>query len=342
MTIKIQNLDAIHFADPIKGMCKYDKYETYKFREQESETLFKVMPIKESINYRCLKENNFKEYEAYNKFINNLKRNKNYFVDLYQSTESLKEKITLFYRLDTKRFLILDGLHRLCILLWKKKILDEINEKDTKIFFSQESIDFLKKELIRTTGVCEENKSWWNRTDNGYHSFNIGNINIKGQRTPLLRLEVFRKVYNFENKTVLDLGCNNGAMLFHLTEIKKGLGIDIDSRCINCANNIKKIFNFQYDLNFEKKDLENEINFKEKFDVVFLLSLGSWIKGWKNLYYNVSKISRNIFLETNNDKEGAEQLNLMNHLGYKINLIINKSKDDNTGNLLRKTYFLNK
>ena len=57
---------------------------------------------------------------------------------------------------------------------------------------------------------------------------NIDNLSIKGQREPSQRLAIIKKHVNFENKNVIDFGCNSGGMLFHLPEIKQGIGIDYD------------------------------------------------------------------------------------------------------------------
>ena len=44
--------------------------------------------------------------------------------------------------------------------------------------------------------------------DVGYHSFNIEGVELKGQRNPVER---FANIpYDFKDKTVLDIGCNQG------------------------------------------------------------------------------------------------------------------------------------
>lgn len=336
--IDVKDILALHF--PVDCFDKENIYKKYTIEEKPS--TFKIVPIKETIHYKALQSGNFKKYEQYNTEVNNFRKEK-YFLELANKINKEKDlkEIILSYRIDLEKFLILDGLHRLCIATHKKIIEKKI--KNTKIFFSKKTIDFIKKELEKTTGGSQELKNgWYNRTKFGYHSFNIGNINILGQRIPIARLNVFRKIYNFENKKVIDLGCNNGGMLFHLTEIYEGLGLDFDERCIKCANNLKKVFKFSYNLKFLKKDLNKPINLEKKFDVAFLLSLGSWINNWAELYKEISKKSKVIFLETNNEEEGKKQLAFMHNLGFKIKLIIDKSLDDTTGNIKRKTYFLHR
>lgn len=334
--INIKNILALHFITK-----NFDKENNYtKYTIEEGPNTFKILPIENTIHYKALLENNFLDYEKYN-LETNQGRNKQKFLSLYEKINKEEDlgEITLSYRIELKKFLILDGLHRICCAHKKNIIKEKI--KNTKIFFSKKTVDFINQEIKKTTGLNKElENGWYNRTNNGYHSFNIGNINILGQRIPIARINIFRKIYNFENKTVLDLGCNNGGMLFHLTEIKEGVGLDLDERCINFANCMKDVFKFSYDLKFIKKDLNLPLELNKKFDVAFLLSLGSWVKNWAQLYKNVSKISKVIFLETNNEKEEKNQLNIMSNLGFKIKLIIDKSLDDTTGNFGRKTYFL--
>ena len=198
-------------------------------------------------------------------------------------------------------------------------------------------MEWLIKEELKTTVGDAFYNGWHNRTTFGYHSYNIDNINIEGQRNPKMRLNRMRKYISFKNKKVLDLGCNVGAMLHHLFEIKEGLGYDFDYNCINAGNNISKILG-RKNINLFKHDFDSsQLSFKEfKPDIIFILSLGSWIKSWEELYQSCLDTGAIIILETNNDKEGKEQLEFFKD--YK--LIISESKDDTTGNKGRKTYLI--
>jgi len=144
----------------------------------------------------------------------------------------------------------------------------------------------IKKELTNTVGKSHYN-GWHNRTTFGYHSYNFDNVNIVGQRNPKIRLSDIKKYIDFSEKNVIDFGCNVGAMLHHLTEIKNGLGFDYDEKCINAANNISNILgrdNLNYNVHdFDKNsydDLKNKINVKP--DIIFILSLVVGLKVGKN------------------------------------------------------------
>ncbi len=208
--------------------------------------------------------------------------------------------------------------------------------------------ELIKIELRKTKNYVKYNKWSNSRTEFGYHSFNIDEINIIGQRNPKKRLEAMKKYVNFTNKNVVDFGSNVGAMLFHLSEIKNGIGFDYDDKCIEAANNIKKILNdtksefFVFD--FDKDDfkiLKDKINFKP--DIMFILSMGAWVKNIIKLLEFCTDLKGTIILETNNDKIGKQEIDFFKNHNIEVKLIINNSEDDSTieNKSSRKTYLIN-
>jgi len=200
-------------------------------------------------------------------------------------------------------------------------------------------------ELIKTTNYAMYN-NWTNSIlKHGYHSFNIEEINIIGQRNIRHRINEIRKHYDFKGKNILDLGCNVGGMLFHIQDINKAVGVDYDPIVIRAAENISKILNvknidfIQFDFNTDDyKLLKNEIRISP--DIIFLLAMGSWVEKWMELYAFALSYNCPIILETNNDKAGPAQLIYFEEKKCNIKLIINGSPDDVTGNNLRKTYLV--
>jgi ribosomal protein L11 methylase PrmA len=300
------------------------------------------------------------EYSDYEKLITSTKQNEHSLdsflnlIDKFDIKKLIENKIVLQWNEKYEKYIVLDGCHRLAIIMYKKLHNDNELNKDwfkikpppkNKIKNNKENQ--IKSELIKTTNTINYN-GWNNRTNYGYHSYNIGEVNILGQRNPKIRLDNFKKFVTFNDKNVLDFGCNVGAMLHHLPEIKEGIGFDFDLNCINVANNISKIFGYKnqrfFAHDFDKDtyvDLKKKINFKP--DIIFLLSLGSWVKSWKELYslcLDYGEIC--IILEINNNDEGALQLEFFEKRGITPTLILDNSLDDCTNNNKRKTYLIKK
>lgn len=206
----------------------------------------------------------------------------------------------------------------------------------------------IKSELRSSVGYGLYNGWGNNQTIYGYHSYTLDDVNITAQRNSKMRLNEFKKFIDFTDKNVLDFGCNVGAMLHHLSEIKEGIGIDFDSKCINAATNIAEILEYT-NQNFYVHDcdkdsyeeLKDKITFKP--DVIFLLSLGSWIQTWRELYsFCLDYKEVSIVLEINNEDEGIPQLEFFRERGYEPEMIINNSLDDCTYNNRRRTYLIKK
>jgi 2-polyprenyl-3-methyl-5-hydroxy-6-metoxy-1,4-benzoquinol methylase len=121
-----------------------------------------------------------------------------------------------------------------------------------------------------------------NKFSYNYTTIRINNTEIKGIRDPLDRLNYIP--LSFKNKSVLDLGCNVGGILFALADqISFGTGYDINPNAIETANKIKNEHNLTH-LSFNLENLENaaEINFP-KADIVFMLSIAVWVPNWKDI-----------------------------------------------------------
>ena len=207
----------------------------------------------------------------------------------------------------------------------------------------------IKNLLMETVGHSHYN-GWHNRTTYGYHSYTLDDVDIKGQRTPAHRLQALRDAgIDFTDKRVLDCGCNVGAMLHHLPEIKWGMGLDYDAKCIHAAKGIAEVLGVEEKLRFFVHDFDrmNYDIFTQRVsftpDYIFLLSLGSWIQSWQELYKTCDSMllsSGKVILEINNEVEGRDQLNFFTNLGREPQLIIDNSLDDTTGNNLRRTYLV--
>lgn len=144
-------------------------------------------------------------------------------------------------------------------------------------------------------------------------------MNISGQRNNKKRIKEINKHITFENKKIIDFGCNTGGLSFHIKNPDFILGVDFDKQSIKACKFIHKLLikqdpSLKERYKFLCKDLNNEnFNYIDTYlpgtaDVIFLMSLGSWIKNWRNLYEFSIEKGKNIILEINNADEGIEQL----------------------------------
>lgn len=175
----------------------------------------------------------------------------------------------------------------------------------------------------------------------GYHSIEMGGKVYRGQRNPAQRLAPVP--FDFKGKSVLDIGCNQGGMLFAVADrISYGVGVDFDSRMINAANRVRS-YKQQHNLDFYVFDLEKE-NFGylqdflhgRKVDIVFLLSVCMWIENWRDLIDWVSGITDHVLFETNGSPE--QQREQEQYLSRKFHdvLEVAAQSDDDPGQKLRR------
>ena len=178
----------------------------------------------------------------------------------------------------------------------------------------------------------------------GYHSFSINQYDFKGQRDPKLRFKELP--FSLKDKSILDIGCNQGGMLYAFSsDIKYGIGIDYDSRMINAANKIKsytKSNNLDYYVfDLEKESLDYLFDFlpEEKVDVVLLLSVCMWIKNWREVIKFCKLLSSKLIFETNGKPEQQqEQINFLNQVYPNVQLI-NKRSDDDPSQKMRQLFY---
>ncbi len=169
--------------------------------------------------------------------------------------------------------------------------------------------------------------------DIGYQTIVIDGKTLSGQRNPMERLK--NVPLDFKNKSVLDLGCNQGGMLHALAkDIKVGVGLDYDYKMVNVANKIKSYHsNSNLDFfvfNLEKENLEYIKDFivEEIVDICFLLSVCMWLKNWKELIVVCKGISKKMLFESNGSAEQQnEQINFLNSI-YKSVQVINETSED--------------
>lgn len=106
-------------------------------------------------------------------------------------------------------------------------------------------------------------------------------------RDPLERINSIP--VDFNDKTVLDLGCNCGGILFAVADkIKYGYGFEINSDAIKHANELVDAYKIN-NLNFNVADLSKWQDYNlPKTDIVFALAIAKWIQPWRDILLYVN------------------------------------------------------
>ena len=168
----------------------------------------------------------------------------------------------------------------------------------------------------------------------GYHTIKIGKDEYAGQRQPESRIQ--KTGINFTNKSVLDIGSNQGGMLLAVQEqIKWGVGVDYDYRMINASSLIKRekgITNldfYVFDIDKDPHNLLLDYMREDTVDVVFLLAVCAWVKEWRGLINFCTTRARTLVFEANGlPKEQADQIACIEEVFGDVNLCTESSDDD--------------
>ncbi|WOF44585.1 class I SAM-dependent methyltransferase [Sphingopyxis indica] len=168
----------------------------------------------------------------------------------------------------------------------------------------------------------------------GYHTISLGGHELRGRRNPAERFSYIP--VDFNGKTVLDVGCNQGGMLFAIRDqVAGGTGVDIDYRLINAANAMRRHENasnlsfFVFDLQRDPLALLSDLVPNGRVDVAFLLSICAWIENWKDVIYSLWQLSEELVFESNGtEKQQTAQMAYLATLYSEIDLLSATSTDD--------------
>lgn len=115
------------------------------------------------------------------------------------------------------------------------------------------------------------------------------------QRDARTRIEQFGLTPSeWSGKRVLDLGCNNGAMLFHLTSygIAGGLGLEFDIDKVNIAEEISQFVGVDY-LRFQQGDIDVlEAETLGTFDIVMALAIEAHVNKPEKLFELLGRVTK--------------------------------------------------
>ncbi len=177
----------------------------------------------------------------------------------------------------------------------------------------------------------------------GYQSHTIGEHHLIGQRDLAKRLA--KVPYDFTNKTVLDIGTNQGGMLLELADkIACGIGIDYDAKLINAANRLKSCIHANnvdfYVFDFDKEPLLHINNFlkSDHVDICFFLAMCCWVKNWRQVIAYAHKTADTLLFETNGSDELEQEEIACVHQMYQRVLLISEMSDDDKIQKKRKLF----
>lgn len=163
----------------------------------------------------------------------------------------------------------------------------------------------LKNELILASRSFETNN---NRHichgEKIYTSYSLGDFQVlpeEAQRNSDKRLKKLRiNISDLKNKSLLDLGCNTGGMLFAAQQFCPlySYGYEIDEDKVEIANKIAR-YNGLFSIKFVQADID-ELNLKMKFDIVFCFAIESHVKDKDHLYNLLNSVtSDTLYFEGN-------------------------------------------
>lgn len=168
----------------------------------------------------------------------------------------------------------------------------------------------------------------------GYHSMDLGGTWVGGQRKPQERLAPVP--YDFTGKTALDIGCNQGGMLFALSDkLRWGVGVDYDPRMVNAANCIGRTYHdsrfsfFNFNIDGDPHLLLRDYLPEPRVDIVFLLSVCRWVKRWRPLIRRCTEIADAMLFESNgSESQQSRQIERLRECYEDVQLISESSPDD--------------
>ncbi len=176
----------------------------------------------------------------------------------------------------------------------------------------------------------------------GYHTLHTADGIYPGKRDCQERVRSLE--IDFTNKVVLDVGCNQGGMLFAICQVAKFCyGIDANHRLINACQKLRQIWDVQ-NLNFFTMDVVREplacvdLLVEHDIDVCFLQAMCEWLENWRDVMRFCSDIAPVLVLETNGLPENQREQEAFAKSLYKDVTMVSKASFDDPYEHRRKCF----
>ncbi len=171
-----------------------------------------------------------------------------------------------------------------------------------------------------------------------YSSFSLPGFEVKEketQRNTVKRLERFGINQDaIFGKSVLDLGCHTGAILFEVQKWNPGycLGIEYDIEKVSVAEGIARLCNIR-NIEFGRDDIDelNEEHLGGKYDVVFCLAVEAHVTYKKRLYRLLNSVTNDVlYFEGNSTTDVSDVINNLTKVGFNEVEFLGMCDDDCT------------
>jgi hypothetical protein len=181
-------------------------------------------------------------------------------------------------------------------------------------------INIAKEALVRS--LEHSGGAYWERLSKGqiYGSIDVPGFKQEGRRDPKARLDQFR--VNLAGKTVLDLGCNAGAMSFEAFNrgASKVMGLELLAPRIDTARSIANFAGIDDRVSFYQHNFDRAYAIPNApFDVVFAFAIDHQTSCRLSLYRLLCEVTSEVLLlESSLQKEHHNDImNDLAHAGFK-------------------------